>query len=578
MRNILILAVSAIIGFARADYNNQCNDNIVDYWGQNSYGAANGNDPSGWQQPLKFYCDDDSVDVLPISFLTTFFGVGGEPQINLANYCNSVDNATFPGTGLANCQNIAPEIEYCQKKGKLITLSLGGATGGAGFQSDAQATAFADTIWNLFLGGSSKTRPFGDAVLDGIDLDIEGGGPNYYVTFLNKLNTYFKSSSKKYYVTAAPQCVYPDANLQTALNGYPFDAVYVQFYNNPCGLQNYNSPSQWNFGTWDIWARTISPNPDVKIYIGAPASASAAGGGYVPADTLLKIALATRAAFPSFGGVMFWDASQAHKNNQIDAAMKNGMKSGKKCDNSFVYPTCTAPAFVAGNTYTNGATVSYKGYMWTTKWWTATVPNGSVTSDWSPISACAGGTLGDGSTSVTTKTVSASATTSSTTSTTSPSTTSTTSVSASTTIASTSEVPTTSASATTTSTSAVATSSSTPLPADSCTGVDSWSSTAAYTSGKMVIYNSELWKAAWWSLNDKPGGTSGAWTKVKSCPSIAARSVAEKCNHTRWSKRKTYKVGSKVMHKREVFVASKVNNNQSPDIHVTVWAKDGDCS
>jgi hypothetical protein len=54
-------------------------------WGQNSYGAANGNDPSGWQQPLKFYCEDDAVDVLPIAFVTTFFGVGGKPQINLAN-------------------------------------------------------------------------------------------------------------------------------------------------------------------------------------------------------------------------------------------------------------------------------------------------------------------------------------------------------------------------------------------------------------------------------------------------------------------------------------------------------------
>lgn len=78
-----------------------------------------------------------------------------------------MDNATFPGTNLANCQNIAPEIKYCQNKGKLITLSLGGATGGAGFQSDAQASAFADTLWNLFLGGNSDTRPFGDAVLDG---------------------------------------------------------------------------------------------------------------------------------------------------------------------------------------------------------------------------------------------------------------------------------------------------------------------------------------------------------------------------------------------------------------------------
>lgn len=62
-------------------------DDSYSDWGQNSYGAANGSDVSGWQQPLKFYCDDDTIDVLPIAFLNTFFGVGGEPQINLANVC-----------------------------------------------------------------------------------------------------------------------------------------------------------------------------------------------------------------------------------------------------------------------------------------------------------------------------------------------------------------------------------------------------------------------------------------------------------------------------------------------------------
>lgn len=58
--------------------------------------------------------------------------------------------------------------------------SLGGATGAVGFTSDAQAQAFADTIWDLFLGGASPDRPFGAAVLDGcvsvfeiLSLDVE---------------------------------------------------------------------------------------------------------------------------------------------------------------------------------------------------------------------------------------------------------------------------------------------------------------------------------------------------------------------------------------------------------------------
>lgn len=33
----------------------------------------------------------------------------------------------------------------------------------------------------------------------------------------------------RYYITGAPQCVYPDASLGAVLNAVAFDAVYVQF-------------------------------------------------------------------------------------------------------------------------------------------------------------------------------------------------------------------------------------------------------------------------------------------------------------------------------------------------------------
>jgi len=59
------------------------------------------------------------------------------------------------------------EIKACQAKGKLITLSLGGAAPNVTFSGDKQAKDFAETVWDLFLGGSSKTKRFGDAVLDG---------------------------------------------------------------------------------------------------------------------------------------------------------------------------------------------------------------------------------------------------------------------------------------------------------------------------------------------------------------------------------------------------------------------------
>jgi hypothetical protein len=47
---------------------------------------------------------------------------------------------------------MASDIRKCQAKGKIVTISLGGATSDVGFSSPAEATGFAKTIWNMFLG------------------------------------------------------------------------------------------------------------------------------------------------------------------------------------------------------------------------------------------------------------------------------------------------------------------------------------------------------------------------------------------------------------------------------------------
>ncbi|KAG5718289.1 Chitinase 1, partial [Termitomyces sp. T112] len=138
-------------------FDNSRSDNLAVYWGQNSYGATHTSDTVNWQQGLAHYCQDDTINAFPIAFLNVFFSTGGLPEINLANTCNPTDSGVFSGTNLANCQFLAADIQACQTKGKIVTLSLGGATGAASFSSDAQAQDFADTIWNLFLGGSSST-------------------------------------------------------------------------------------------------------------------------------------------------------------------------------------------------------------------------------------------------------------------------------------------------------------------------------------------------------------------------------------------------------------------------------------
>ncbi|KAG6856443.1 hypothetical protein H0H87_004408 [Tephrocybe sp. NHM501043] len=413
------------------------------YYGQNSYGATH-SDTSGWQKTLSNYCQDDTINAIPLAFLNVFFSTGGLPEINMANTCNPTDSGVFAGTSLANCQFLAADIKACQAKGKVITLSLGGATGAASFSSDSQAETFADTIWNLFLGGSSSTRPFGDAVLDGIDLDIEGGGSTGFAAFVTRIRSHATGASKQYYVTAAPQCVFPDAYLGTVLNAVAFDAVYVQ-YNNYCGVQNYNNANvrasqilprslldtehrlvqAWNFNVWDNWAKTQAINKNVKIYIGAPASSTAAGSGYVDAATLGSIAKATRSAYSSFGGIMLWDASQAYANGRFDQAVKSAMGSGsgtgtttptttsttttsttkttttttsttKTTTTTSSTPTTTAgtgscasvAAWSATATYTGGMQATYNGHLWTAQWWTYGDIPGGAAGVWVDNGAC----------------------------------------------------------------------------------------------------------------------------------------------------------------------------------------------
>ncbi|KAF8235605.1 glycoside hydrolase [Tricholoma matsutake] len=408
-----VLVASSVI-LQAAGFDPTRNDNMAVYWGQNSYGATHSSDTANWQKTLSTYCQDNIINAIPLAFLNVFFSTGGDPEINFSNICSS-STGVFPGTNLANCQFLATDIQTCQAAGKIITISLGGASGAASFSSDAQGIAFADTIWNLFLGGSSSTRPFGNAVLDGVDLDIEGGGSTGFAAFVTQLRTHFNGASKPYYVTGAPQCPYPDAYMGPIINAVPFDAIYVQFYNNYCGL---NNPSSFNFGTWDNWAKTVSPNPNVKIYIGAPASSTAAGSGYVDATTLGNLAQQTRAQYSSFGGIMLWDASQAYANGRYDIAAKNAMGPGTSGGTVTTSPSTTttttssAPppssststtTTTAGGTvncagvapwsstvaYTGGSQVTYGGHLWTAKWWSeADVPGGAA-GDWTDDGPCA---------------------------------------------------------------------------------------------------------------------------------------------------------------------------------------------
>lgn len=141
------------------------------------------------------------------------------------------------------------------------------------------------------------------------------------------------SSGKAWLLSAAPQCPFPDVADDDMLNDAVFfDAIWVQFYNNYCGLQSFiydtSSQSDFNFETWDNWARTTSKNLDVRVLLGIPGNANAAGSGYVDPTGLASI-VQYCSKFSSFGGVMAWDASQADNNLRFLTGLRQSLTSSK---------------------------------------------------------------------------------------------------------------------------------------------------------------------------------------------------------------------------------------------------------
>ncbi|KAI8058505.1 glycoside hydrolase superfamily [Syncephalis plumigaleata] len=295
------------------DGHTTCNPKLVYYWGQNSYGVKHGKDKANWEKPLAYYCRTKQVSNIVISFMHVF---GKEkPQVDFSSHCDS--SRVFPGTKIIDCPELREDVKVCQGLGVKVELSLGGATGRYGFANDKQAIAFATELYNMAFGGKGSVRPFGPNSLDGVNLDIENAHSTSYATFVKQLRKL--QGKRSLLVSAAPQCPYPDASLHDALIKAEIDSVYVQFYNNYCGMQVYGTKN-FNFNTWVKWSQTLAKRRGAKVYLGIAGSAESAGSGYVPAERIQTAIKLLAREYPTvFGGVAIWDASTAYMNKVGDS-------------------------------------------------------------------------------------------------------------------------------------------------------------------------------------------------------------------------------------------------------------------
>ena len=281
--------------------------------------------------------------------------------------------------------SLTPRTTACESLCRYPHLAEpAGDSCGYGFSSGEDAAETALNVWELFLGGypskSTATRPFGNATLDGVDLDIEcaanGTDPMYYTTFVQQLRSLMQNGSSssaatesldteyaavettlgtaKYLITAAPQCVFPDAYLGPQLAGLAltdaamqFDYLWPQFYNNH--ICQYNEADkgagfQQSFQNWSSWANATAPA--LEVLVGLPASPSAATTGYIAdSDEVKQINMIRRSNATNFDGVMLWSAAWEFENEQMNQSyIPSVLKSltGKLISLSFILclPCC----------------------------------------------------------------------------------------------------------------------------------------------------------------------------------------------------------------------------------------------
>lgn len=240
------------------------------------------------------------------------------------------------------CPTIRDDIKICQQTyGKKILMSIGGgALAYNAVHSKNAGYRLAENIWNMIGKGWTYERPFGDAAVDGFDFDIEGGSSfgnkNYdQVAYrLKQLMDQDKAFTKKPWIlTASPQCPLPDEKMDKMMRAVPFDAAFIQYYNNPgCAATTWiknkvqtGAGSTFNFGAWDAWAKASSKNKDIKLFMTLPLSGSA-GVGYV-SRTVAQNIINDIKKYTSFAGFAAWDASVAKANTGYISAIRTTLNN-----------------------------------------------------------------------------------------------------------------------------------------------------------------------------------------------------------------------------------------------------------
>ncbi|SDL91557.1 chitinase [Streptomyces wuyuanensis] len=243
-------------------------------------------------------------DIIAVSFADST-ATAGEIVFNLD-----------PAVGYGSVDEFRSDIAAKKSAGKSVILSVGGERGNVTINSDASATAFADSAYSLM-------QSYG---FSGIDIDLEHGINSTYLT--KALRQLSQKAGSSLVLTMAPQTI----DMQNTGTEYFRTALAVKDILTVINMQYYNSGSMlgcdqkvYSQGSVDFLTALaciqleggLDPS---QVGIGVPASTRGAGSGYVDPQ-IVKNALdcLTRGTncgsfkpsrtYPTLRGAMTWSTN-----------------------------------------------------------------------------------------------------------------------------------------------------------------------------------------------------------------------------------------------------------------------------
>ncbi|MFF3493005.1 chitinase [Streptomyces sp. NPDC002795] len=283
--------------------------------------AASGGDPGGGTVPkhaLTGYWQnfDNGASVQKLRDVQSQYDI---IAVSFADATSTPGQITFnldPAVGYASAGDFKADIAAKQAAGKSVILSVGGEKGTISVNSDASATAFADSAYALM-------REYG---FDGVDIDLENGLNSTYMS--KALRQLSAKAGGKLVLTMAPQTI----DMQSTSGEYFKTALNVKDILTVVNMQYYNSGSMlgcdgkvYSQGSVDFLTALaciqLEGGLDAsQVGLGVPASTRGAGSGYV-APSVVNNALDCLArgtgcgtfkpakTYPGLRGAMTWSTN-----------------------------------------------------------------------------------------------------------------------------------------------------------------------------------------------------------------------------------------------------------------------------